>query len=845
MKSFAMLLRGIAWITIFGSNAFGANDLSEADAMYQEFLAGPMKDVQEIIFAERGDYSDPHWYADVGYYCTDPNKKFYCGGGGRLSAVNIRTGKTRTLLEDRNGSVRDPQVHYDGKKVLFAYRKGGTDYYHLYEIQADGSGLRQLTDGPFDDYEPTYLADRGIVFNSTRCRRYVPCMLSHVANLHRANGDGSGIRPLSSNTEMENSPWPLPDGRILFMRWEYVDRNQLAYHHLWTVNPDGTGQMVFFGNQNPFGLMIDAKPIPGSRKVVVAYCRWHGSPNHVGDIAVIDPRKGPDDLSAVRYVNGGQNSVDPWAFSEECIMASDLAAIYVMNSNGLRREIVHSRGIPIHEPRPLVPRPREFVISSRIQPKAATATLLLADVYRGRNMSGIKRGEIKKLLVLEQLPKPVNFSGYTQPISFCGTYLLERILGTVPVEPDGSAQFEVPPMRSLFFVALDENGLSVKRMQSFVTLMPGETTGCVGCHESRTSGPPESTKNDRMAFRRSPSKIEAVKGVPDLINFPKDIQPIFDRHCLKCHDDDHRDGRLTLSGDHGPFYSLSYFELTFAKELVSHGRNLPQGNYPPRGIGSSASRLMRFLEPLHHGVKLSALESRTIQLWIDSGATYTATYAALGTGMFAPSAPREDIAWPSTRAAAEAIGRRCGNCHAKETRLPMSVSDDYGQGAEWYYPFKEDRHDQWHTLGVGYQPWDDVNKDPRHRFSNHLVFNLTRPEKSLMLLAPLAKAEGGFGVCRMKSADARPLSESPEIFASTSDPDFQKILAMIAQAKTRLDEIKRFDMPGFYPRQEWVREMKRYGVLPATFELGTPLNIYDTERKYWELFWPQTQESNK
>ena len=111
MKSFAMLLRGIAWITIFGSNAFGANDLSEADAMYQEFLAGPMKDVQEIIFAERGDYSDPHWYADVGYYCTDPNKKFYCGGGGRLSAVNIRTGKTRTLLEDRNGSVRDPQVH--------------------------------------------------------------------------------------------------------------------------------------------------------------------------------------------------------------------------------------------------------------------------------------------------------------------------------------------------------------------------------------------------------------------------------------------------------------------------------------------------------------------------------------------------------------------------------------------------------------------------------------------------------------------------------------------------------------------------------------------------------------
>ncbi|MCH8922085.1 MAG: hypothetical protein IIA67_02915, partial [Planctomycetes bacterium] len=162
------------------------------------------------------------------------------GEGGRLCRLNLRTGKLKVLLDDPKGGVRDPQVYYDAKKILFSYRKGGTQTYHLYEINVDGTGLAQLTDGPDDDIEPTYLPDGGIMFGSSRCRRFVNCWFSRVATLYRCDGDGKNLRMISSNNDHDNTPWMLPDGRVLYMRWEYVDRSGVHFHHLWTVNPDGT-----------------------------------------------------------------------------------------------------------------------------------------------------------------------------------------------------------------------------------------------------------------------------------------------------------------------------------------------------------------------------------------------------------------------------------------------------------------------------------------------------------------------------------------------------------------------------------------------------------------------------
>ena len=234
-----------------------------------------MKGVNEIIFAERGVCDDPHWYANIGYKAYDPSRKNYLDGG-KLCKLDLTTGKVTALIDDPKGSIRDPQVNYDGNgsSSRGGVTAGRTTIY--IEINSDGTGLRQITSGPYNDFEPTYISEGGIVFVSTRCNRWVNCWLTPVANIYKCDSDGKNIHPISCNTEQDNTPWPLPDGRIIYMRWEYVDRSQVDYHHLWTMNPDGTGQMVYYGNFHPSTVMLDSKPIPGTDKVVSIFSPGHG-----------------------------------------------------------------------------------------------------------------------------------------------------------------------------------------------------------------------------------------------------------------------------------------------------------------------------------------------------------------------------------------------------------------------------------------------------------------------------------------------------------------------------------------------------------------------------------------
>ena len=800
--------------------------------LLQNFLAGPMAGVTDVVFAVRKVLGE-HWYANFSYYAADggqtplgDGRKLY-REGGKLCRLNVRTGKVTTLLDDSAGGVRDPQVHYDGQRILFSYRKGGTEHYHLYEIRADGSGLKELTGGPWDDFEPSYLPGGGIVFVSSRCKRWVNCWLTQVAVLHRCDEDGRNIREISANVEQDNTPWPLPDGRILYMRWEYVDRSQVHYHHLWSANPDGTGQTVFYGNLHPGIAMLDAKPIPGSDKVVVSFSPGHGRTEHEGAVTVVDPKAGPDDQASARRISKGEDFRDPWAFSEDCFLAARGASLVLMNGRGQTREIyqlpaAESRDNTwCHEPRPLRARPREAVIAPRTEPAQANGRMVLANVYEGRNMDGVKPGEIKKLLVLESLPKPVNFTGGMDPLSYGGTFTLERILGTVPVEADGSAFFEVPAVRAVFFVALDADDLAVKRMQSFATVEPGESVSCVGCHEARVRTPPSGREGGKLlATRREPSRIAPVAGAPDVFDFPRDVQPVLDALCVKCHGYDKteaggpRSGRIILSGDRGPMFSHSYYTMTIAA-LFSDGRNQPKRNYAPRTLGSSASRILARLDGTHHGVRATPEQKRTLRLWIDSGAPYPGTYAALGTGMIGGYAQNTlvetDTDWPTTKAGAQAIAARCSACHpGSAPLLPKSLSDE---------------------RGVSF--WQPQVGDPRLPTSRHLVFNLTRPEHSLLLLAPLAPEAGGWGLCR------DPKTSAPaKVFADKSDPGYAALLAMCAAGRDRLEQIKRFDMPGFRPRVEYVREMIRYGVLPASFDPAKdPLDGYATDRAYWSSLW--------
>jgi mono/diheme cytochrome c family protein len=787
-------------------------------ALVEKALAGPMRAIEELVFAVRLPYDDPHWYANIGYYCDDENRKAYAGNGrpdvGRLVKCNLRSGVVTTLVDAPGGSIRDPQVHYDGQRILFSFRQPGSEHYHLYEIHADGSGLRQITRGEFDDYEPAYLPDGGIVFASTRCRCWVNCWMTQVGVLHRCDADGGSLRRLSYSGEHDNTPWVLPDGRILYMRWEYVDRSQVEFHHLWAMNPDGTGQSVFFGNMHPGTVMIDAKPIPGSDRVLVSYSPGHGVTDHMGTATIVDPSAGPDRSASARPLHQGLIE-DPYPISEDCFLVARGKQILVLNAAGKMEPLYsHVGDGQVREPRPILARTREPVIPSRVDLSKPTGRMVLGDVYRGRSMEGVRRGEIKKLLVLEILPKQVNFSGGPDLVSWLGTFTLERVLGTVPVEEDGSAHFEVPACRPVFFVALDEKDLSVKRMHSFTTVMPGESAGCVGCHEPRTQSPQSGQMAELKALRRGPSAIAPFAGLPDVLDFPRDIQPILDKHCVECHNPKRRDGGVLLAGDLGPQWSHSFFHV-FAHRLVADGRN-GLGNSPPRSVGSSASKLLKLLDESHHGVKVSPQEWRTVWLWIESSAPYAGSYAGLrneAQQQLAGQAMHQVLAQGG-----DVLTRRCASCH--DLKNPAS---ERGRPLPFNPNTANNRRGQNRPIGIHERVV--IENDPLAKFSASILLNFTRPELSSLVLGPLSKEAGGYGSCGA-------------VFKDASDPDYQKLVAAIERGKKVFDAEPRYGTPDFRPNRQYVREMKRYGVLPASFDLARDkIDIFQTDQAYWRSFW--------
>jgi len=644
--------------------------------------------------------------------------------------------------------------------------------------------------------------------------------------LYRCEADGGGVRQISANIEHDNTPWVLPDGRIMYQRWEYVDRSQVHYHHLWTANPDGTGQMVLFGNLNPGGVFIDAKPVPGTNEIILINSPGHGAREHCGHVALLSPTRGPDARGAMRNISKKEYR-DPYPVSRDVFLAARGRELMLMDRNGDAASLYCLSetfgNAELHEPRPLVQRARERVVAARADLAETTGTAILADVYHGRSMDGVRRGDITKLLVLESLPKPINYTGGMEPLSYGGTFTLVRVLGVVPVHRDGSARMTLPANRALFLVALDENDSSVKRMQSFLTLMPGETVGCVGCHEARTTAPLNSAPDAKLAAVQSPPACpEPVSGIPDVFDYPRDIQPILDRHCVRCHNPDTRSGGVLLTGDRGPMFSHSFFSLS-ARQQIADGRNRAKSNYAPRAIGDSASALQRKLEGTHHGVRAGEADRRLVKYWINTGAAWLGTYAGLGTGMIGGYArnriDRQDLGWPETKAASEVLDRRCMTCHRTPERpLPCSASDN-----------------------LGMPPWAIDYRSPKLRFSRHILYNLTSPAKSALLLAPLSRSAGGWGMRRAGEGDTdRP--EYVEVFADVSDADYVTLLAAIRASKRRLDTVKRFDMPGFRPRREYLREMQRYGVLAADIAAEEPIDVYAVDRAYWRSLWYQPRE---
>lgn len=799
MKCLLACLLSLATVSI----SAGAQHAPPAPLRERALQAG----LEQIVYAQRTTYDDGHWYANIGYYGDDETKPAFAGNGkpdaGKLNILNVRDGAIRTLYDAQGGSIRDPIVHYDGKRVLFSCRQKGETAYHLYEIQVNGTALRQLTDGKYDDYEPTYLPNDDILFVSTRCRRWVNCWKTQVGTMYRCDPDGAHIRPVSANTEHDNTPAVLEDGRVLYTRWEYVDRSQVGYHQLWSMNPDGTGQMVYFGNQEHYPLYIDARSVPGSDWIVAIESPGHGRNDHRGHVALMTDRYGPDNKQGLKRLTKKNNFVDPWSVSDNLFLAAQGNALVLVDTQG-QVEVLHRGPVNLHEPRPIRPRPLPPLVVDRLMPGQETGTMALIDVYQGRHMADVEPGSIRKLLILESLAKPVNFSGGPDLTSWLGTFTLERVIGTVPVEEDGSAHFEVPALKQLFFVALDEQDRSVKRMQSFTSVMPGENLSCVGCHEHRSQLPDYEMPAMVQALQRPASPIARFEGLPDVVDYHRHIQPVFDRHCTSCHNFDQYDGSLSLEGDLGPVWGHAYYAL-LARKLVGDGRN-GYGNQPPRTIGSSASPLLDYLDGSHYDAKLTEPERRLVWMWVESAAPYAGTYAALRNEAEMGLSGVGNVVFHQRGGI---IHKRCTPCH-NGTKQPK-------------VPFNPPGHPDTRGISRSLARHERlvVDNDPLARYSLHIVQNLSRPEKSPMLLAPLAKSAGGWERCGV-------------VFKDRQDPDFQAMLQAIGQGKKNRERIARFATPAWNPNRQYLREMARYGILAGT---DTKVDPFATDAAYWNRLW--------
>ncbi len=619
--------------------------------------ANPLISRYPILFVVRHQYKPDHHNTETMFQTGEINTAKFQGGGA-LKVIDFAAGgKVGTILASEKGVIRDPEVHFDGKRILFSMRKDVEDDYHIYEINSDGSGLRQITSakGVFD-IDPIYLPDESIVFTSSREPKFCMCNRHIMGNLYRMDPDGANIRQISKNTLHDGHARLMPDGRIMYDRWEYVDRNFGDAQGLWTTNPDGTQHLIYWKNNTGSpGAVLDGHVIPGSQQVLCIFSSCHDRP--WGALAIVDRRLGldgrppvvrtwPADAVDLVDVKGGIDTFrkiklkfeDPFPLSDKYFLCSRMTGrgeemgVYLVDVFG-NETLLHVEEPGCFDPMPLGPRVRPTLIPEKRDFANKEGIFYVQDVYVGTHMAGVRPGSVKYLRVVEAGEKrtwthPCWFGqGAEAPGMNWHDFGNKKIFGTVPVEPDGSAHFSVPCDRFVFFQLLDEKGMMIQSMRSGTIVQSGETTGCIGCHEERRSAPP-AKKEILLALQRPPSMLAGWRGPARFFNYMTEVQPVWDRHCVSCHDYGKPGAKaVNLSRDRGMIFNSSYFNLWNMKKIKVVGAG-PAEIQQAYSWGSHASPLIAQLKAGHRDVKLNEEEWDRIITWLDLNAPYYPTYDA-------------------------------------------------------------------------------------------------------------------------------------------------------------------------------------------------------------------------
>lgn len=617
---------------------------------------------ERILFVERNQYPQDHHNTATMFMRGEINEDSFTPGAA-LRIFDVDSGGFTTLVETGTGLIRDPELSWDARKVVFSMRPEFNDGYHIYEINVDGTGLRQLTWGAdIADIDPAYLPDGKIVFSSSRQPKYCMCNKHIMYNLYTMEADGSHISQIGISTLAEGHSSILSDGRILYDRWEYVDRNFADAQGLWTVNPDGTKHSVYYGNNtnSPAG-SIDGRQVPDTDLVVCIFGACHSRP--WGAVAMLDRKKGVDGEAPVVHIwpkesrrfidNGNYDSFrtverlyeDPYPLDRDNLLVSrtiwlerdgDVVSgckmgIYLICTDDTE-ELVLESGLSAFDPQLVRPRPVPPVIPTMRDYSSKEGTFFVENVYWGTDMDGVEPGSVKYLRVVESpekrtwVPYAWSAQGTEWPGMNWHSFENKRILGEVEVEADGSASFKVPAGKFVYFQLLDKDKKMIQSMRSGTSLMPGERNGCIGCHEDRLSVP-EVTSRRPAALRGKPKPLRKwMDKEPFLFSFMEHVQPILDKHCVQCHDFDPADrDKLVLASDRNPFFNAAYVNIYVKKEVQLVGGG-PAEIQKPYSWGSHPSRLTACLEESHHGVRLSADEKETMCTWMDLNGVYYPVY---------------------------------------------------------------------------------------------------------------------------------------------------------------------------------------------------------------------------
>jgi hypothetical protein len=587
------------------------------------------------------------------------------------------------------GSFLSPDLSFDGKSLVFAYVEceGDTEHryhtdpsrghwheqrcYHLFRVNMDGSGLEQLTDGTWNDFDSCWLPNGRVAFISERRGGYLRCgRVCPTYTLHDMNADGTDIRCLSPHETNEWNPSVTNDGMIIYTRWDYVDRHGCTAHQPWITTADGRDSRAVHGNFAPRELRadmeLDVRAIPGSHKFIATGAPHHGQA--FGSLIIIDPHVEDDDaMNPVKRFTpevdfpetqgGGQVYGTPWPLSENfslCVYDPMMQpgsgaqgqqpergdyGIYLVDAFGNKELIYHDPEIACLSPMPLRPRTAPPVVpdqSIRVpEGEPATATLALVNVYDTLT-PWPEDMRVKSLRVFQILPmtmpsgEPPHEISLREPTAGDSVVLARYVLGTVPVEEDGSAHFTVPARKELFFQALDEKGLAIQSMRSATYLQPGEQLVCQGCHEPRHESPPRLTGSSPIALQRAPSELKPDVDGTNPFSYPRLVQPVLDKNCVDCHaknpEKAPRLDREVVAKGRQKWYA-SYHSLAPEFGFWQYGGRM---RTRPGEFGARASKLYTMLQEGHNDVKLSEEEMHRITVWLDACSIFYGVYEADG-----------------------------------------------------------------------------------------------------------------------------------------------------------------------------------------------------------------------